>query len=156
MPTIEPLYATLTNRDLDEFEKATGLSLPALYREFLKKNNGGESDADVFDVPDGWGTTVVNRFFGIQQGAMYDLFKDWRRMKRRIPSHLLAIAEDPAGNRIIMETSGANAGKIYLWDHERQPPDEERTENPDDYPNIHPVAANLDAFLKILRTDDGE
>jgi len=153
MTQITPLYGRLDETEIAALEKRLNLKLPAAYREFLRQNNGGRTEANVFTVPGGWGTSVVNRFFGVQKGATYDLERDRELMEGRYPSKALAIAEDPAGNRILIGTAGKTLGKIYLWDHENEPPDDECTENVDDYSNIHRVADSLDDFLKSLRED---
>lgn len=120
----------INNNDIESIEKLKHCILPADYKEFLLKHNGGSPNFDAFEIknyfPDGRSSIdSIDYFFGIchdKQSVMrsYDIFDKTKCYKGRITEELLPIACDPFGNRICIGIKDQYYGKIYFWDHENE------------------------------------
>ncbi|MFN9295902.1 MAG: SMI1/KNR4 family protein, partial [Planctomyces sp.] len=64
---IDPRYPVLTEADIAAFEHENKVLLPADYRAFMLKHNGGEPSPEWFDYSDGTEVlhTGVQEFFAI-------------------------------------------------------------------------------------------
>ena len=151
--TLNP-YGASSPDAIAQFEVRQGVLLPAEYKAFLLKSNGGMPIPDVFEVP-GWHGqgSGLNFFYGIHEGEKVDRL-DWacRVYDERIPADLIPIAYDAFGNNICIGWKGKRKGKIYFWDHE-----DELDENGDfvqDYRNVFLVANSLQEFLDGLMTHE--
>ena len=137
-----------------EFEARRGVLLPAEYKAFLLKSNGGRPTPDVCEVP-GWHGrgSELGSFYGIHEGPKtkrLDLACDV--YDERIPGDLIPIADDANGNAICIGWKGKRAGKIYFWDHEDEL--DENGEFVQDYRNVFLVADSLQEFLDGLTTSE--
>ena len=151
--TVNPFGAT-SPEAIVQFEARRGILLPADYKQFLLKSNGGYPTPNVFEVP-GWhgqGNSVMS-FYGIHDGSKGKrLDRACEVYNERIPADLIPIAYDANGNAICIGWKGERKGKIYFWDHE-----DELDENGDfvqDYRNVFLVANSLQEFLDNLITHE--
>ena len=149
-------YAPLNAKALDDFERSNGVKLPDDYRAFLLSSNGGRPRPDRFVyLRDGEADrSAVACFLGIHGGEHNRLDRDLKIYRGRLPGSLLPIATDPFGNVIALGLAGAEAGKVYFWDHELEADDgEEPTME-----NVFLIAGSLAEFLELLqkREDEGD
>jgi cell wall assembly regulator SMI1 len=129
-------------------EAKLGRRLPDEYREFLLLYNGGRPVPSAFQFAANKGSdtdSLVNWFLSLHDGEVSNLEKVARLMNGRIPSETLPIARDPFGNLILLGLHGDVRGKIYFWDHEREPDDQP------DWSNIDLIADDFDRFMRGLR-----
>ena len=141
----------LTLDDIDHAEKRLGQPIPAGYREFLLKHNGGRPDPSEFTMaaPSEGSTQIgsVKSFLSINgPEETLDLDYVFNTFHQRIPARLFPVARDPGGNLICIAIEEPDAGKVYFWDHEREA---EETEPPTEA-NLYFVADSFDAFLDKL------
>jgi hypothetical protein len=140
--------------ELDALEQRLGIVLPPEYRHHLSRYNGGHPEPCCFDYTENSGrpnSTLVGNFLAVHEGA-YDNFElTYQVMKvraRRMPDALVPIADDQMGNAICMAFSGVDAGKIYLWEQDREADPHLGEEA--GYENCHFVANSLQEFLSSL------
>ena len=132
----------LRENDLDDFEKDANIILPAEYRSFLLRHNGGLPSPDVIDVKGAPGSpTDVQVFFGIGRPVeSSDLQWNRRTFVERLPSKWLPIARDSGGNLFCLSVSGPDAGSAMYVDLDQA------------LPGFYFVARSVDEFLDKLRT----
>jgi len=132
----------LRENDLDDFEKDANIILPAEYRSFLLRHNGGLPSPDVIDVKGAPGSpTDVQVFFGIGRPVeSSDLQWNRRTFVERLPSKWLPIARDSGGNLFCLSVSGPDAGSVMYVDLDQA------------LPGFYFVARSVDEFLDKLRT----
>jgi hypothetical protein len=149
-PTIEDSAPTVTEQDLAAFESRIGRSIPAPYRAFLLRHNGGRPEQPgEFSMRDLNGRDqvgTVQRFLGVNADEYFNLEDYLKTYADRVPESFFPIAYDPGDNLIVISTAGDKAGAIYFWDHEfeadeGQPPTER---------NLYPISDNLDGLLDQL------
>ncbi len=70
-------FAPTSSATITDFEVRRGFMLPAEYKRFLLRSNGGRPVPDVFDVP-GWSqqASCVSDFFGLHDGPDANLEKE--------------------------------------------------------------------------------
>lgn len=132
----------LSENDLDSFEKDANIVLPAEYRSFLLRHNGGLPSPDVIDVKGAPGSpTDVQVFFGIGRPVeSSDLRWNRRTFVERLPNKWLPIAHDSGGNLFCLSLSGPDVGSVMYVDLDQA------------LPGFYSVARNIDEFLDQLRT----
>ena len=110
---------------LAELEAALGGPLPDDYRQFLEMCNGGfVGGALWYEGPTPTGTSAdagVHHIGGFRQETFFSLAWAQNCYAGRIPDVLLWIMDDPFGNAICLGLRGPHRGRIYFWDHEREP-----------------------------------
>ena len=147
-------YGATSPEAIAEFEARRGVLLPAEYKAFLLKSNGGRPTPDVFEVP-GWHgrSNELDFFYGIHEAEKVDRL-DWACdvYDERIPGDLIPIANDANGNAICIGWKGKRAGKIYFWDHEDELDGHGGFRQ--DYRNVFLVADSLQEFLDGLMTSE--
>ncbi|MBK9259793.1 MAG: SMI1/KNR4 family protein [Polyangiaceae bacterium] len=146
-------YGATSPDAIAQFEARRGVLLPAEYKAFLLKSNGGMPIPDVFEVP-GWHgqASELLTFYGIHEDPDYSLDSNCKSYDERVPADLIPIATDSGGNNICIGWKGEREGKIYFWDHE-----DELDENGlfvQDYRNVYLVANSLQEFLDSLMTHE--
>ena len=113
----------INDDDIRNIEKLKSCILPADYKEFLLKYNGGTPNFNAFTIEKEEGSTI-RFFFGIDNNISskrnYDIIKNIKQSKDRIPEELLPIACDSFGNRVCIGVKDKHYGKIYFWDHENE------------------------------------
>ena len=139
--------APVTVEQLDAFAKKHGVSLPATYRDFLLKHNGGVPEPSTFDIGDG--IAEVDYFCGVDAGQeRIELANLLAAYKGRLPRRMLPIAESMGGNLYCVSTRGADEGSVYFWDHES-----EDEEDPDDEDAISLIAISFNAWINSFTPD---
>jgi hypothetical protein len=143
----------LDERRVAAFEARTGLRLPAEYRRFLLRTNGGTPAPEVgfAFVEDGKPSeSVLDQFYVLKANAdepnldeAIETFVEPGRM----PRHLLPVAYDQFGNQLCLSLGESDYGAVYFWNHEREPAEGAATPT---FDNLSPVAPGFDAFLELL------
>lgn len=105
-------------------ESRIGAALPADYRQFLLRYNGGVPDNSCFKLSaaaeGSYQDSVVHYFFGIADNPSLDIghYFDVYVAAKRVPPNMLPIGRDPGGNMILLSLRSTDHGYIYFWDHE--------------------------------------
>lgn len=140
----------LTEADIARVEQRIGCSVPTRYRTFLLAHNGGYPEPSGFRMRHTSGEPSqrgsVDWFLGIHGENTDNLEHYLNTYRDRIPSNLFPIAHDAGGNLICISTDGADAGKVYFWDHEEEA---EEGETPT-YDNLYLISDSFDEFLNNL------
>lgn len=127
-----------------EVEAAIGSELPASYKAFLLKENGGLPTPDTVDVEGVPGSpTDIQEFFGIAQ-CLESSNLSWNidLMSQRCPNHrLLPVACDSGGNLFCLDLFTEFSGGVMYCDLSGS------------HPHIvfHEVAPNFESFLGKIR-----
>src|SRR5689334_10302031 len=106
---ITEVFATrpATDEDIRRLESQIGATLPADYREFILKNNGGRPDYDyiAFSTPEGdLQDTDVLAFLSLDENDRhYNVFRFLQAYKGRIPRSCLPVACDSGGNLMLLD-----------------------------------------------------
>jgi hypothetical protein len=140
----------LVDEDIRVLEKKIGADLPADYREFLIRNNGGRPDPRFFPIrgfknnPFG----QVQDFLGIDD-PVEACRLDWKykTFRGRIPANLFPIASEDGGSLICISLAGPDRGHVYYWNYygETRPPT---------YDNVYFIAETFQSFLDCLQFHD--
>ena len=97
-------------------EKELGGKLPADYRDFLLKSNGGSCGGGVIFKKSG---PSIHHVFGLRSEKHLSL--SWRlKLQRKgngmpIPDDQIAIMDDPGGSPICLVWQGRKSGEIHRW-----------------------------------------
>jgi cell wall assembly regulator SMI1 len=134
-------YPAVSEARLDRLQAQLGAALPAAYRRFLLRTNGGRAGDAAFDVPR-FGRTLVNDFLGVDAGDHADLMAMRQRLDHFLPPALLAVADDPAGNLVCIGLAGEMAQRVLFCCLE------EPIER-----GLYPLADDFDGFLARLQTE---
>ncbi|MBC1436124.1 SMI1/KNR4 family protein [Listeria rocourtiae] len=136
----------LKEEDIQKFESINGVALPRVYRLFLKENNGGETEPNLFFISENQGASVLDSFFGL--GDIYGNLQDFIDIyDGRLPDDFIPIGNDPGGNAICVSINEDNSDNIYFWDHE------EETENPNEMSNVFLLANDIEEFINNFYED---
>jgi hypothetical protein len=156
-------FGPLTAERLATLERELKVPLPADYRDFLLKHNGGRPDLQRFTfTPEGdeEQESVVEWFFAVHDQPyepdegwepgedddfmpyfaqpLDDVWKDFR--SERPGTNTLPIGRDPCANLICLGYTGAEVGRVYFYDHE--------------VGMLYPIAATFTEFLRGLSRAD--
>jgi cell wall assembly regulator SMI1 len=124
---------------LDRLEQRIGRPLPASYRDYLLRQDGGRLESN-----DG----AVNTVFGV--GNVKDWASIWRALAafdQRVPAWLLPVARDECGNLFAVSLRDEDLGSVWFWDHEEEADEDE----PPSEDNIERRAPDWPGFLGALR-----
>lgn len=102
--------------NVDEFQRTNSLLLSDSYRQFLIEFNGGRPGNAEFGVA-GWGSTLVNYFYGLSTQDAYSLEHAWERVNDNAGNEVLPIGADPGGWEVFLAVRGPDAGAVYFYDH---------------------------------------
>jgi len=116
MNTMSETFGGIDVSAVDEFQHQHSIVLSETYRQFLVEFNGGKPRDGEFAVP-GWGSTIIQRFYGLHTGNAYDLEDAWDRVNDHEENEVLPIASDPGGWQIFLVVRGPYAGALYFVDH---------------------------------------
>lgn len=137
-----------TTTDVELLERLLGTSLPADYRQFLIRTNGGRPEPSAFSF-DQYGQlqeSLVDWFFTLDSSEKdYQIPKEFEVYTGRIPARLLPIACDPFGNLVLLDLGAKSASAIYFWDHEN-----ENMEGDPWWDNIFFIAPSFTKFINEL------
>ena len=139
-------YGYINDKELKKFEKSHELSLPKSYRNFLKKNNGGQPFPNTFWINKGSDASGIQEFFGLHSGPEWLSLSQFRDSRLGIPKNLLPIADDGTGNLVCLKISGIDKDSIYFIDHETHP----YTKKPNSRTGIKKIANSFDELLEKL------
>jgi SMI1 / KNR4 family (SUKH-1) len=123
---------------IDRLERQVG-SLPAEYREFLARQDGGW----VLD-----NDKALKIIYGVGEDGP-EALRIWDPLElyaRRVPSWLLPVAEDEYGNLFALSIRHRDRGTVWFWDHEEESSEGE----PPVDDNIRQVAPDWRTFLDRL------
>lgn len=138
-----------------EAELAT--SLPADYRRFLARYNGGRPVPGGFDIR--WAnpalgaahtSTEVGFFFSLD-GSEPRVLDEYRQYGDELPPGYLAIGADPGGDTILVGLEGEQRGGVYYAIHDLDPEFDRA-----DPATLGVVAVSFEAFLAGLYAENGE
>lgn len=138
-----------TKRRLQKFERDTGLTLPADYRAFLLKHNGGSPADSRFEVPDIREDALLDYLYAIDGPDGVNLEDEYAQWRDEMPAGFLPIGRDPGGAIVIMGTADEYAGRVFFWDHQHTSLYSSRDVN------TFPVAASFAEFAAALKPNDG-
>lgn len=146
----------LNNAQIESIEKYANLKFPSEYKIHLLKHNGGKCNPNVFQfIEDGELTeSCLDTFLAIYGGQVDSLKQDvdtYKIDEKRLPLHILPIANDSGGNLICVSCSGDDNGSIYFWDHENEV--DYSTNSDSDYSNLFKVANSFNEFIDNLKED---
>ncbi|MBR1282608.1 SMI1/KNR4 family protein [Bradyrhizobium sp. AUGA SZCCT0177] len=144
MITIDNPGPQIDTSRIAEVEAAIGGKLPASYKDFLLKNNGGRPVPDTIDIDRLPGSpTDIQIFFGIGRGVeTSNLSWNIKFARERLPDHrLLPIACDSGGNIFCLGIPGQFSGGIVYCDLTGAEP-----------VKPYEVAPTFEAFLEKIRT----
>jgi hypothetical protein len=129
---------TLRPRDINQFERKLGTSLPEQYRRFLAAHNGGIPDPSGIAIDKLPGSpTDVQEFFGIdREGDTTNLAWYITEASDRFPRGTLPVACDSGGNLFCLVLDGRQKGSVVYADLSEG--------------MVYPVAETFDAFLKMI------
>lgn len=119
----------LTGQDLSDLEDALGQTLPADYKDFMLKANGGTPKEDLaFNYSDVTtnrsNDTDLRELFILYKEEHNDAFDDILRIynsmvdEKLIPPFFLPIGDDSGGNPICMNLFQEEYGSVWFCDHE--------------------------------------
>jgi hypothetical protein len=112
---------------LVEFEAALGRTLPTDYRDFLGRCNGGYVGGELWfkgPTPEGKPADAgIDNVGGFRKEWDFSLPDRRACYAGRIPEELVWIMDDPFGNAICLGLVGRRRGRVYFWDHEKEPGD---------------------------------
>ena len=143
MTTIRNPGRPATEAEIATLEQRLGFGLPAQFRAFLLKSDGGRPSPDTIDI-DGFGATDVDVIFGIGR-AVESSRIDWNldTLRERLRVGVVPIGCDSGGNLFVL--SRRDAGAVSYLDLEAVYGDLEAAA-PE-----YLVAADFDEFLSRLR-----
>jgi hypothetical protein len=146
-------YEPIAEADILKLESDFGISLPADYRNFLLKYNGGSVEPYyVFPLHNNPrdNKAILTRFYGMAASsavAYQDLRGQLIEAGEQYPAEILPIAYDPGGNQLGMVVKGTEIGKIYFWDLDEESIDGELPT----YENLYFVANSFTELIENLR-----
>jgi ankyrin repeat protein len=134
---------------LDELETHFQLTLPAAYREFLLRTNGGlpANDQFVYAGKSGPKKAKLVGLYGVGRNGLVDAgFLDLLGANHErplwLPDGALVVGEGETSmnfGKLVLMTRGDDAGKVFF-----------RPDRDDDSPALQAVADDFDAFLESL------
>jgi hypothetical protein len=123
---------------LDRLERRIGMTLPAVYRDYLLAQDGGRLSDN---------SEALKTIFGL--GKLPKWTSLWEVLKvyaGRLPPWLLPVADDEYGNLFAISLRHEDPGSVWFWDHEEEADEDE----PPTEDNIRPLAPDWVAFLDSL------
>jgi hypothetical protein len=112
----------LNAADINDFERLLGAKLPADYRSFLLKHNGGKPHPANFEQTVSNQVRIVNcvqRFYPLLRapdGKQSDLREEWHEARRELKPGWLPIASDSAGEAICVRLEDPDYGAVHVTD----------------------------------------
>jgi hypothetical protein len=132
-------------RRIQQFERESGITLPADYRDFLLKHNGGHPVKCRFTIPALREEALLEYLFAIDGPAGANLEDQLSEWADEMPEGFLPIGRDRGGAIIIMGTMGEYADQIFYWDHQH------RFVQSSAEANTYPVGKSFATFLAGLK-----
>lgn len=139
---LNPLSAS----QMDDFERSLAADemLPAAYRDFLFRYNGGIFNECI--VPHSkQGTLIASFFLHISSSDENSINRALPYFKNEVGRGMLPIASDPGGNYFLLCCRHDNFDGVFFWMHDRCDEDGNR---------IIKVSDHFSDFLNSLEIDD--
>jgi hypothetical protein len=153
-PFLRKQFVPLTDEaQIGSFEAAIGYRLPNDYRDFLLEFNGGEPFAPVIrwgrDEP--YSDSTIRYFFSITDNSTFSLAYKYAIYAgaNRVSKEMLPIAGDFGGNLVLLSLAGADAGKIFFWNHDV----EGLYDDPSSMRHLSRLAVSFRQFCETLKTE---
>jgi hypothetical protein len=106
---IKQIHSSITKKEIEDFEITNKISIPANYRHFIFKTNGGIVKSD----------SEIRKFLPIKYGNLRveDLIDTHQISEQNIPQGYLPIALDYSDNPITINLNkGEDYGKIVIFE----------------------------------------
>lgn len=144
LPAIVSEGPTLSEEEVQAFERELGNRLPEDYREFLLRHNGGRPTPDTCPIPGHpESPTDVQVLFGLTRSIMTSTLAWNLEMLREEhgPSDTLPIACDSFGHIYCLWVAGRKRGVVEYLDRDGDPP------------RFYRVARSFSEFLGSLQDE---
>ena len=142
MVTITEVGPPLDQSEVTKLEQGVTGPLPAVYREFLLRYNGGRPSPDTVTIGDApSGPTDVQVFFGIGiEENTSNILWNIDRFAVQVPRHsLVPIACDSGGNIFFIDAA-TEKGRIFYYDWTNEEP------------TLYEIAPGFEEFLTGIRS----
>jgi hypothetical protein len=137
-----------TEEEIGRLESETGVTLPAEYRAFLLRHNGGKPSRRRFTTRDQKVESHATRLFPVDENDEGGLQSEIEGITgcNLIPREMIPIGIDPGEDRVVLAVGGPDVGRVFYWawGEEPDPPTCSRK-----YMRI--IADSFDEFLASLR-----
>ena len=163
----------MSESEITAFEEELGVRLPKAYRTFLADYgastfNGTSPEnpyilfRPVEPLPPQFrsGKGMVDALYGGERGPHdgYSVRVRTRFFAGRMPESIIPIGDDGLAGQICLGIKGAEAGKVYYWDQQNEPQDEDGYFDDHGKPrppevmfqNVHLIAESFEDFLRRL------
>jgi hypothetical protein len=134
-----------SEQQVTAFERKNGLMLPADYRKFLLRHNGGRPAPDGSWIPKLRKGILVGDLLGITEGQKLSLQYVLDEYRVEIPDGCLIIGYDPGAAMFILGTRPPVTG-VYFWDHQHRFPGSSTEEG-----NTYWLADSFQEWIEALR-----
>jgi len=142
----------IEEKDIVELEHKLGVTLPADYRAFLLRTNGGRPTPEESFGDEEFGSMMAMFYAAKHEDITVNIAQEQYAFNERIPEDLLPIGEDRGGSQICIGIGQGNFGKVYFWSMDDEE-DLEEGEKPD-YRNVYLLTNTCDEFRDTF--DDSE
>lgn len=142
----------LSPADIQQAELALNVQLPASYRAFLLRFNGGRTEPSGLRIGwredqvcgEDWRTSSLSWLYSIGSERTSNLVRsNTATFEGRLPAGTLTIGTDSGGNQILLGVAAPVQGQVLFWvkDHEV-----EDGETPG-FENVGVIAASFEDFI---------
>ncbi len=146
--SMEECGPPITSADIESVESRIGIRLPADYKAFLLKYNGGRPTPNAFPI-EGLANNPfggIQVFFGIDDPIdSCNLDSNYEIVSGSLPTNLLAIACNGGGDLICLSLYGDDAGAVLFWDSHHDQPYEPN------YDHVYKIADSFPEFLESIQ-----
>jgi hypothetical protein len=156
MITFSKTEPKINSSNIVELEEYVGLTFPIEYKKHLLQYNGGKCSPNIFAFMENGkqNNSILNWFFAISNCEYNNLKEYINTLKideKRLPSHILPIADDPGGNLICISCGNNDFGHIYFWDHEKEV--DYSVEDDSNYSNLYLISKSFNQFIDELKEE---
>ena len=131
-------------KDITRAEEVIGFPFPEDYRKFLLTTNGGQlTEYHVVRIEDCNDDVLMHVFLGV--GTVMDIADSFENLSDELPEGFFIFANDPGGNKFLMDLSQGEPTGIYYWDRVRHFRKSKKKAN------TYQIADSFTEFLSTLR-----
>lgn len=150
------LKPSIKLNDISQLESKYQISFPEQYKNHLLRYNGGTPEPSIFLFNEQGRQTNsrVKYFYAINSGEVDDLeevIEIFKIEEKRMPNHILPIADDPFGNVVCISSGESDYGYVYFWNHEKEI--DYNVSDDSDYTNLYFIASSFNLFIDSLKED---